>query len=90
MCVKCIYVCQDMIKTDLTVCFSSTPQDNTIDFLEFVAALNLAFREDLDHKLRWSFKVYDKDANGYVDRSELRSIIRVGPSIQTSSAINVY
>uniref|UniRef100_UPI0037E77A78 guanylyl cyclase-activating protein 2-like n=1 Tax=Semicossyphus pulcher TaxID=241346 RepID=UPI0037E77A78 len=49
--------------------------DNTIDFLEFVAALNLVFRGDLDHKLRWSFKVYDKDNNGYVDRKELRSII---------------
>lgn len=52
-------------------------QDNTIDFLEFVAALNLVFRGDLEHKLRWSFKVYDKDNNGYVDRSELRSIIDV-------------
>lgn len=52
-------------------------QDNTIDFLEFVAALNLVFRGDLEHKLRWSFKVYDRDNNGYVDRSELRSIIEV-------------
>nr|XP_057945055.1 guanylyl cyclase-activating protein 2-like [Doryrhamphus excisus] len=49
--------------------------DNTIDFLEFVAALNLVFRGDLEHKLRWSFKVYDKDSNGYVDKDELRSII---------------
>ncbi|XP_061618341.1 guanylyl cyclase-activating protein 2-like isoform X1 [Phyllopteryx taeniolatus] len=49
--------------------------DNTIDFLEFVAALNLVFRGDMEHKLRWSFKVYDKDSNGYVDRDELRSII---------------
>lgn len=52
-------------------------QDNTIDFLEFVAALNLVFRGDLEHKLRWSFKVYDKDGNGYVERDELRSIIDV-------------
>ncbi|XP_003969667.1 guanylyl cyclase-activating protein 2-like [Takifugu rubripes] len=49
--------------------------DNTIDFLEFVAALNLVFRGDLVHKLRWSFKVYDRDNNGFVDRTELRSII---------------
>ncbi|XP_077445220.1 guanylyl cyclase-activating protein 2-like [Stigmatopora argus] len=49
--------------------------DNTIDFLEFVAALNLVFRGDMEHKLRWSFKVYDKDSNGYVDKDELRSII---------------
>ncbi|KAG9273523.1 guanylyl cyclase-activating protein 2-like [Astyanax mexicanus] len=49
--------------------------DNTIDFLEFVAALNLVFRGDLEHKLRWSFKVYDKDGNGFVDREELRAIV---------------
>lgn len=42
-----------------------------------MAALNLVFRGDLEHKLRWSFKVYDKDGNGYVDRNELRSIIDV-------------
>uniref|UniRef100_A0A8B9JI60 Guanylyl cyclase-activating protein 2 n=1 Tax=Astyanax mexicanus TaxID=7994 RepID=A0A8B9JI60_ASTMX len=51
--------------------------DNTIDFLEFVAALNLVFRGDLEHKLRWSFKVYDKDGNGFVDREELRAIVEV-------------
>ncbi|XP_068596509.1 guanylyl cyclase-activating protein 2-like [Brachionichthys hirsutus] len=49
--------------------------DNTLDFLEFVAALNLVFRGNLEHKLRWSFKVYDKDNNGFVDKDELRSII---------------
>ncbi|XP_068173752.1 guanylyl cyclase-activating protein 2-like [Antennarius striatus] len=49
--------------------------DNTIDFLEFVAALNLVFRGNLEHKLRWSFKVYDKDNNGYVDKDELHSIM---------------
>lgn len=42
-----------------------------------MAALNLVFRGDLEHKLRWSFKVYDKDNNGFVDRKELRSIIDV-------------
>ncbi|XP_028295869.1 guanylyl cyclase-activating protein 2-like [Gouania willdenowi] len=52
-----------------------TNEDNTIDFLEFVAALNLVFRGDMEHKLRWSFKVYDRDSNGFVDRNELRSIM---------------
>lgn len=47
-----------------------------------MAALNLAFRGDLEHKLRWSFKVYDKDGNGYVDRNELQSIIDVSPKCE--------
>ncbi|XP_010874934.1 guanylyl cyclase-activating protein 2-like [Esox lucius] len=60
--------------------------DNTIDFLEFVAALNLVFRGDLEHKLRWSFKVYDKDANGYVDRTELKAIVDSIYSLKKTSS----
>ncbi|MBN3308644.1 guanylyl cyclase-activating protein 2 [Amia ocellicauda] len=51
--------------------------DKTIDFLEYVAGLNLVLRGKLEHKLKWSFKVYDKDGNGSVDRNELRAIIQV-------------
>ncbi|NXT23879.1 GUC1B protein, partial [Syrrhaptes paradoxus] len=49
--------------------------DNTIDFLEYVAALNLVLRGKLEHKLRWTFKVYDKDGNGCIDKPELLEII---------------
>lgn len=73
--IVCIFI--KMWKCDAIVLIQPTFQDNTIDFLEFVAALNLVFRGDLEHKLRWSFKVYDKDGNGYVDKDELRSIIDV-------------
>ncbi|XP_069824232.1 guanylyl cyclase-activating protein 2-like [Dendropsophus ebraccatus] len=56
--------------------------DNTIDFLEYVAALNLALRGKLEHKLKWSFKIYDKDGNGGVDKRELREIIQSVYSIK--------
>lgn len=49
--------------------------DNTIDFLEYVAALNLLLRDSLEHKLRWTFKIYDKDRNGCIDRLELLDIV---------------
>lgn len=52
-------------------------QDNTIDFLEYVAALNLVLRGTLEHKLRWTFKIYDKDGNGCIDRLELLDIVEV-------------
>ncbi|XP_036390539.1 guanylyl cyclase-activating protein 2-like [Megalops cyprinoides] len=52
-------------------------QDNTLDFVEYVAMLHLVFRGKLEDKLRWSFKVFDKDENGRLDRSEVRSIVRI-------------
>uniref|UniRef100_A0AAY4CJU9 EF-hand domain-containing protein n=1 Tax=Denticeps clupeoides TaxID=299321 RepID=A0AAY4CJU9_9TELE len=39
-------------------------QDNTIDFMEYVAAVHLVLRGRLEDKLRWSFKVFDRDGNG--------------------------
>ncbi|KAM5286297.1 guanylyl cyclase-activating protein 2 [Hipposideros larvatus] len=51
--------------------------DNTIDFLEYVAALNLVLRGTLEHKLKWTFKIYDKDRNGCIDRLELLDIVEV-------------
>uniref|UniRef100_A0A674AHD2 Guanylyl cyclase-activating protein 2-like n=1 Tax=Salmo trutta TaxID=8032 RepID=A0A674AHD2_SALTR len=51
--------------------------DNTMDFIEYVAALNLVLRGRLEDKLKWSFKVFDNDDNGRLDRHELRIIIRV-------------
>ncbi|XP_070605018.1 guanylyl cyclase-activating protein 2 isoform X2 [Erythrolamprus reginae] len=56
--------------------------DNTIDFLEYVAALNMVLRGKLEHKLRWTFKIYDKDGNGCIDRPELLEIIEAIYSIK--------
>ncbi|XP_059557667.1 guanylyl cyclase-activating protein 2 isoform X5 [Myotis daubentonii] len=55
--------------------FDKNGQDNTIDFLEYVAALNLVLRGTLEHKLKWTFKIYDKDRNGCIDRPELLDIV---------------
>uniref|UniRef100_A0A8D3CVD1 EF-hand domain-containing protein n=1 Tax=Scophthalmus maximus TaxID=52904 RepID=A0A8D3CVD1_SCOMX len=49
--------------------------DNTMDFMEYVAALHLVLRGKLEDKLRWCFKVFDGDGNGRLDRSELQMII---------------
>uniref|UniRef100_A0A8D0A0A0 Guanylate cyclase activator 1g n=1 Tax=Sander lucioperca TaxID=283035 RepID=A0A8D0A0A0_SANLU len=48
-----------------------TNKDNTLDFIEYVAALHLILRGNLEDRLKWSFKMYDKDGNGKLDRQEL-------------------
>ncbi|XP_056138415.1 guanylate cyclase activator 1g [Lampris incognitus] len=54
-----------------------TNKDNIIDFMEFVAAVHLVLRGRLEDKLKWSFKVYDRDENGKLDRHEMEHIIRI-------------
>ncbi|XP_019967728.1 guanylyl cyclase-activating protein 2-like [Paralichthys olivaceus] len=54
-----------------------TNKDGNIDFMEFVAAVHLVLRGKLEDKLKWSFKVYDRDGNGCLDRQEVRHIVRI-------------
>ena len=64
-------------------------QDNTIDFLEYVAALNLVLRGTLEHKLKWTFKIYDKDRNGCIDRQELLDIVVQAIQIGIGTSVNM-
>ncbi|XP_066475187.1 guanylyl cyclase-activating protein 2-like [Tiliqua scincoides] len=49
--------------------------DNMIDFLEYMVILNLVQRGNLEHKLKWSFKLFDTDGNGFLDKAELRKML---------------
>ncbi|XP_033847722.1 guanylyl cyclase-activating protein 2-like [Periophthalmus magnuspinnatus] len=54
-----------------------TNGDGHIDFLEYVAAVHLILRGKLKDKLVWSFKVFDRDGNGSLDRAEVGLIIKI-------------
>ncbi|KAM4631427.1 guanylate cyclase activator 1g [Polymixia lowei] len=54
-----------------------TNQDNKIDFMEYVAAVHLVLRGKLEDKLKWSFKVYDRDGNGCLDRREVKQVVKI-------------
>ncbi|XP_077155657.1 guanylyl cyclase-activating protein 3 [Ranitomeya variabilis] len=63
-------------------------KDGFIDFLEFIAAINLVLRGKIDQKLKWYFKLYDADGNGSVDRKELLSILTAVQSINGHQGIS--
>ncbi|XP_019384144.1 PREDICTED: guanylyl cyclase-activating protein 3 [Crocodylus porosus] len=56
-------------------------KDGFIDFLEFIAAINLVIRGKIDQKLKWYFKLYDADGNGCIDKKELSNIFKAVQAI---------
>uniref|UniRef100_A0A3B4AZJ0 Guanylyl cyclase-activating protein 1 n=1 Tax=Periophthalmus magnuspinnatus TaxID=409849 RepID=A0A3B4AZJ0_9GOBI len=59
--------------------------DGYIDFMEYVAALSLVLKANVQQKLRWYFKLYDIDGSGCIDRDELLLIIK---SIRAISGVS--
>lgn len=64
-------------------------QDGKIDFMEYVAAVNLILRGKLEDKLKWSFKVYDRDGNGSLSRQEVGHVVHVSISTDTLRSVTL-
>ncbi|XP_024263109.1 guanylyl cyclase-activating protein 2-like [Oncorhynchus tshawytscha] len=51
--------------------------DITLDFMGYVAAVHLVLRGKLEDRPRSSFKFYDRDGNGHLDKKELKQVIKI-------------
>lgn len=52
-------------------------QDGYIDFVEYIAAVSLLLKGEINQKLKWYFKLFDQDGNGKIDRDEMETIFKV-------------
>ncbi|XP_059477008.1 frequenin-1-like [Neocloeon triangulifer] len=50
-------------------------QDGSIEFAEFLRAMSVTSRGDIDEKLHWAFKLYDLDNDGFITRDEMYNIV---------------
>mmetsp|Transcript_321 Transcript_321/g.50 ORF Transcript_321/g.50 Transcript_321/m.50 type:complete len:108 (+) Transcript_321:100-423(+) len=54
-----------------------TNNDNSISFEEFVTGLSQLYSNDEEVKLKFAFKVYDIDNDGYITNGELYDVLNM-------------
>ncbi|XP_023695212.1 guanylyl cyclase-activating protein 3 [Paramormyrops kingsleyae] len=58
--------------------------DGYIDFVEYIAAVSLLLKGEINQKLKWYFKLFDQDGNGKIDKDELETIFKAIQDITRS------
>ena len=51
--------------------------DGKVDFREFILGLSFSGSSNLEKKLKWAFRVYDVNRDGYISNEEMRQIFKV-------------
>ncbi|CAG03418.1 unnamed protein product, partial [Tetraodon nigroviridis] len=61
--------------------------DGVVDFREYVLAISMLIQGSAVEKLRWSFKLYDKDRDGAITRQEMLEIMQAVYKMSLAAAL---
>ncbi|KAM9352096.1 guanylyl cyclase inhibitory protein [Symphorus nematophorus] len=61
--------------------------DGVVDFREYVMAISMLIEGSAVEKLRWSFKLYDKDRDGAITREEMLEIMQAVYKMSVAAAL---
>ncbi|XP_026222229.1 EF-hand domain-containing protein [Anabas testudineus] len=61
--------------------------DGMVDFREYVMAISMLIEGSAVEKLRWSFKLYDKDRDGAITREEMLEIMQAVHKMSVATAL---
>ncbi|KAK2842113.1 hypothetical protein Q5P01_012313 [Channa striata] len=61
--------------------------DGVVDFREYVMAISMLIEGSAVEKLRWSFKLYDKDRDGAITREEMLEIMQAVYKMSIAAAL---
>ncbi|XP_006808328.1 guanylate cyclase activator 1d [Neolamprologus brichardi] len=62
--------------------------DGYINFVEYIAAISLMLKGEINQKLKWYFKLFDQDGNGKIDKEELETILQAIQDITQNKDID--
>ncbi|XP_075458940.1 guanylyl cyclase inhibitory protein-like isoform X4 [Ascaphus truei] len=63
--------------------------DGVVDFREYVTAISMLVQGSPEEKLKWSFRLYDKDRDGAITRAEMLEIMKFLLAIKQSGLLNL-
>ncbi|KAM9502616.1 guanylyl cyclase inhibitory protein isoform 2-T2 [Salvelinus alpinus] len=61
--------------------------DGVVDFREYVKAISMLIEGTPVEKLRWSFKLYDKDKDGAISRREMLEIMQAVHKMSVAASL---